>query len=125
MNSAVLECSMSTPAVQHYTSALIDSIPTNSSVSNVMFNGARNTRLFASLLVSALGTSTAASMPFQVDSCSTFGQVWPVNASTLYVLDPQPPTDISVDLSAEERMVLRQAIWDSVEVVSQGRLVEL
>lgn len=125
MSSAVLEHSIRTPAAQRYSSAFLGSTLIDSAPSDAMFCGTRNASLVASMLVSALSTSAPVGIPVQLESHSTFGQVWTVNASTLFALDIQALPLASVSLSAEEHLVLRQAIWDSVEIVAPGRFVEL
>ncbi len=125
MSSAVLEHSTRTPAEQKYLPGFSESTFIDSMSNDAIFSGSRNASLYASLLLSALATSSPSGMPVQLDSLSTFGQVWAVNASTLFALDLYAQPLASVNLSAEEHQVLRQAIWDSVEVVAPGRFVEL
>ncbi len=125
MSNAVIEYSIHTRSVRQYPQAYSDSTSIETKASDAVFFGMRHPSLLASLLVSALGASASVGMPVQQESHSTFGQVWTGNPSTLFALDLQTPLRASVSLSAEEHSVLRQAIWDSVEIVAQGRFVNI
>jgi hypothetical protein len=63
-------------------------------------------------------------MPVQQESHLTFGQVWTANTFMLFALDLQAKHKPSINLSAEEQLILQQSIWDSVEIVAPGRFVE-
>lgn len=125
MSSAVLEQSMRTPAVRQYATAFLDPMPFDLAFGNAELCGPYNGSLVASLLVGALANSTPVGLPVQLASHSTVGQVWAVTASELFAIDLCARPVASVSLSAEEHLVLRQAIWDSVEIVAPGQFLEL
>lgn len=124
MSSAVLERTARTPAVQEYSLASHDSTLADS-VLRDWFCDARSAKAVVSVLAGALAASASAAVPVQPDAHATFGQVWAINSCTLVAFEHPTAPQPSVELSAEEHQVLRQAIWDSAEFVAKGRLVEL
>lgn len=124
MSSAVLERSVRTPTVQGYSPAFHEPTLADSTVRDWLYD-LGSAKMLASLLAGAMATSASAAMAVQLGAHTTFGQVRAVNASALVELDQMTAVQPTIELSIEEHQILRQAIWDSAEVVAKGRLAEL
>lgn len=124
MSSTVLERSIRTPTVQGYSPAFHEPTLADSTVRDWLYD-LGTARMVASLLAGAMATSASAAMAVQLGAPTTFGQVRAVNASALVESDQATEIRPTIELSIEEHQILRQAIWDSAEIVAKGRLVEL
>lgn len=122
MNNALLERSVCIPAIPSYMPAYQDSMIANLP-SDEWRCDARTAKMVASLFASVFAASASVAMP-ALGAQTTVGQVWVANSSTLVSFDRQAVLQPSIELSAEEHAVLRQAIWDSAEIVAKGRFVE-
>ncbi|RYG94762.1 MAG: hypothetical protein EON58_15565 [Alphaproteobacteria bacterium] len=124
MSSAVLERSVRTPMIQGYSPAFHEPTLADSTARAWLYD-IGSVKMLASLVAGAMATSASAVMPMQPGAHTTFGQVRAVNASTLVELDQTTAVRPTVDLSIDEHQILRNAIWDSAEIVAKGRFVEL
>lgn len=121
MSSTVLERLVRTPMVQGYSPAFHEPTLADSTVREWLFYDLGSAKMRAG----AMASSASVAMAVQLSAHTTFGQVRAVNASTLVELDKIVGGQPTIELSTEEHQILRQAIWDSAEIVAQGRLVEL
>jgi hypothetical protein len=122
MGSAVLEETVRTPAVQEYLPVFHEPTLVDSVFRDLKFPDARSITVFALSFFGELAIPASAAVPVQAQA--TFGQVRVDNTSTVVTPDLEAPIRPAIGLSAEEHHILRQAIWDSAEVVAKGRLVE-
>ena len=107
------------------TSAVLDRISPSTASTGHPNQRSINQTSYLGLMLSAI-LAAPGSLIAQAISEPTWGQVWPLQESSLFAFGlPVKENSFKIELSAEEHEVFRLSIWDSVEVVAPGRFVEL